>query len=120
MLRRNNAAVTSSRNENATCPTSRAFASVTLLRLLPVVRASSFSASDTFARDALNAGMVPNRKPVAKEMPSAKRNTVASNFGAAKFAAAGKVPNSSRNPAYPMKIPTAPLSNPSSTLSVSS
>ena len=98
MLRKNSAAVTSSRNENATCPTSSALADVTLLRLLPVVRASSFSASATLARDALNAGMVPNRKPVASETISAKTNTVASSFGVTKFADPGSRPEQELQP----------------------
>src|SRR5207237_8325674 len=82
MHRKNKAAVTSKRNENATCPTSSAFDNVTLLRLLPVVRAS-FSASATLARDALKAGIVPNMKPVAREIIVANTNTEASSFGRA-------------------------------------
>jgi len=45
---------------------------VSLSRLPPVLRPSSFRASITFARDALNAGMTPNIKPVAREIHSAK------------------------------------------------
>ena len=99
MLRKNSAAVTSKRNENATWPTSRAFASVTLFRLLPVVRASSFSVSATLAREALKAGMVPNRKPVASETTSAKAKTVASSLGVTKLADEGRAPNKRWRPA---------------------
>ena len=120
MLRRNKAAVTSKTNENATWLTTSAFASVTLLRLRPAVRAPSFSASARVAPEDRKAGMIPNRKPVAREMTNAKANTVASSFGATKFADPGNIPNKSFNPAWLMNNPNMPLRNPRNTLSVRS
>src|ERR1043166_1452869 len=122
MLRRNRAAVSNEKNENATWPASRAFAKVILVRLLPVVRASSFKASATLVRDARKAGIVPNTKPVNNEMIRAKTNTAASIFGVTRLAetSGGRNDHKSCDPAYPIHSPTKPLRRPRETLSVRS
>src|SRR6185312_7112527 len=108
MLRKNNAATISDRHENATWPTSRLLATVILLRLLPAVRASSFSASATLARDARRAGIIPNRKPVRRETPAVKTNTIESSFGVIRFdkTSGGRNDHKSCRAAYPIAIPT--------------
>ena len=122
MLRRNMVAVTSDTKENATWPTSRAFTNVILLRLLPAVRASSFSVSDTLVRDTRRAGMMPNTRPVNNERIRAKTKTGGSILGAMKFVdtSDGRNDHKSCDPSYPINSPTRPPMVPRKILSVRS
>src|SRR6476619_6184405 len=100
MLRRNKAAMTRERKENATWPTIKTFEKVTRRRPLPVERVSSLRVSAMAERDARSAGATPKTNPEATEMPKAKTKTVAFRFGAIKLddTSAGRNDQSSRAP----------------------
>ena len=89
MLLRNNAAVTSNRNDNATCPTSSALATVTLRTLRPAVRAS-WRMSETPARETLSAGTTPKMNPLANDTRRVKSRTGALTLDVVKMPVAGR------------------------------
>src|SRR6185312_12433669 len=100
MLRKNNAAMTSDRKENATWLTIKAFEKVTRRRPPPVERISSLSVSAIAAREARRAGTTPKRNPAATEITKAKTKTVAFRLGATRFedTPAGRKDQSRRAP----------------------
>ena len=124
-VRISKAAPTSSTSANAISVTTRIDRALFCRNPLPARKPLSLSVAFRSVRDALNAGISPNKAPVNTETPSVNTNTRQSSVmpdpcSPIRGILPGLIESSPRTPKYPRPRPSRPPASDNKTLSVSS